>query len=460
MCEKANSVSSCNAMEYCSYNTTLNRCIRTGITAAFINATCGQCLTRIAAASGDADAMLMQQLVCPVQGTMQCFTAMNGQNLWKFEAKAYSGLVPGYCASPSSIGCLRKMLTAYGSYWKVHYAETYINCLRNCGNFAMSCYKSCAKSFAETASSVKSFMNIADNLCLKDANGTFCIMYTEFRGGCADALPTCNATCKESFSQGFAAMKCCAGVVNQYFTSPTVTPDDFPHLPNFDIHALYTFPPRPENVTIPEGSVAVDPGTNGAWDYVGASCGLFNSTWNNTFKHMCARSRSANTLAVGIPLPVPYSRIAGDANLLAKLLSALMNDLAAALGISPSDIINARLVEDTSTRLLASGRQSSVQQSGTLSGTKFTCSVQTESTEGTDAATAQYNTLSASNALAFPAATTVLTTECNNCLAAGASTVGGTPISLPPGTTSAAPVLSIALSSLIAVLISFVFVSV
>ena len=387
--------------------------------------------------------------MCIMDGPHLCFPIAAPY----FYGRSQFGVHPStlqYMCENSTVGnrCLRKLYMHHASNLIANATSQIATCVKmnsvagegSGGNQAA--VVQCITQARDTLGTAERMMMLTETMCLRNTH-RWCLSAlseleaTPVGAACLPMVtsrwtpPTCSDPCSNFWNallSNTSQYSCCFGTLHQvlmrgYYIRTT----DFPTgLSQVNSTAGSELPPsfQPPPLLVNEVFLPFI-GSNGLLNLQVCANRSLSALMNLT--HVgCARVRTLTAVAQRLPLPIAFSVIRSNLVLLSRLVATLVNDVAAQLGISPSDIENATLVENTAVQVqvrVEGTKHVFRSLASTSSGTSFTFNIRSDTDDATATAASTLKSLVSSGEMNLDSSAAILSSDCPTCLAAGATTL-------------------------------------
>ena len=464
-----------------------------------IKSVCSNCtkllLEALPSFSGVQAGRLMRSL-CLFDGPDLCFPVAEPFFYGRSKFGVNSSTLSAVCPSPVKMRCLRMMLLQQASNLIASATFHIAFCAKNnvgvgqnsTGN--QGALVRCVNDVRDSLGAAERFATLAETLCLRNAHRWCLDILSELEntdmgmqclplirspapntnpqaGSPTGTSVPCSSACITFWATVLANPNytCCLGPLHQvlmggYLIRSSDFPTGYSNVNSTSgAETAPTFTPPASNQT--SEVIYKYLGTNGLNNLVQCSANLTNL--QNRLRIGCNRPRGNTPLPKKLALPIAFSVIRSNVALIARLVESLTKDISTQLGLPPSDIANATLVENTAVKIqvrVEGSERGFRTLDSTSSGASFTFDIISDSDSASTNAASSLDALVSSGDINLENSASVLSSDCPTCLAAGATslstsletTVGSTATDAPTtsgGSATATSIMTLLVSMLV-----------
>lgn len=386
-------------------------------TTAMLEKLCSPCLSKIANALGESndgrEALSFQQFMCARADNQFCFPLVISELRATDDFGFSNETLISVCGNSTKDKCVSAMLLGTASMTRGTAESQYRSCLNNAEN--QNTANRCAQDFADRMREVNKEVSQVDSLCLKNANGDYCmsLLRTAAAHPCISSIMSsgsCSTDCDAQVQTLVNNFGCCAGNLHQQVRDGTLSASDLPVVRDARFQPTVATQATTQDPTVAAGEVYIrnigntTDRKNGL--FLLLACSSQQSTLSTKLHIGCDTVRSARIIEKSKTLPIAYDKLKEDPVAEERLRTAMCKDVATAMNRKPSEVQDCRFEKDTTTTVKTAARRMAALED--FAGTKFLFKIQTTSDADTTAAAAQFDTLVATNQLVLPTASTVV----------------------------------------------------
>ena len=473
----------CARKSHCNWNATSYECNEdVSKTTDLLNQVCNSgCVPKYAASLAAYDdeialgATMLDSMWCAKDGNNLCYPRVVNE----FDDDDFSPATNlALCTNSSKGRCYRKISNGMVSIVLAMSEKQFLRCLDSWGSWASPEYVMyhCLSNFHQALAMIDQFEARASNMCVKNADGNYCLGYHGYYAKSANACVRtatggyCPINCGDEIDAVINEVGCCAGTLQEVYGYRTreqiirllgdeVVPekveekelefgdDDLSQRPQYTGWGTVAPTTMPSTTTsnTTEAETTTAATTDAPTPVPTLSLGdnetrveiedikhgfimnfarCYNSSFYNNKKILgvlgkkCTKVRAGTRVSRSLALGISWATLKDDPKTRARIARKLIADLAIKMGLSRDDFIEYDIVEDTSRTITvtADARRMSEQQT-TSSTSKLEFTVQAQNAEDTEAAASSYDTAVSEGTMTLPSTTKTVQSECSNCTA-------------------------------------------